>query len=157
MTLIRALALAAVASLAACQPSTSNSASLERSAAGLAQVPLTVTSKGKVHRFTVEVAASEEEQQTGLMNRSVLARDRGMVFPLREPRVASFWMKNTLIPLDIIYVRTDGTIANIAANAVPLSLEPMESEGVVAAVLEINGGQAAELGIGPGDKVEWPH
>lgn len=146
-----------VGALAACQPSTGNSAPLGQSAAGLEQVPLTVTSKGKVHRFTVEVAASEDEQMTGLMNRSALARDRGMIFPFTEPRVASFWMKNTLIPLDIIFVRTDGTIANIAANAVPLSLEPMESEGVVGSVLEINGGQAAELGIGPGDKVEWQH
>lgn len=118
-------------------------------------MPLTVTSKGKVHHFTVEVAATEEQQQTGLMNRSELARDRGMIFPFTQPRIASFWMKNTLIPLDIIFVRTDGTIANIAANAVPLSLEPMGSDGVVGSVLELNGGQAAELGIEPGDKVEW--
>ena len=125
------------------------------SPAGLQHVPLTVTSHGKVHRFVVEVAATGEQQQTGLMNRQTLAADRGMIFPFDEPRQASFWMKNTLIPLDIIFVRTDGTIANVAANAVPLSLEPVYSDGEVGSVLELNGGRAAELGIGPGDKVEW--
>nr|WP_294847512.1 DUF192 domain-containing protein [uncultured Sphingomonas sp.] len=145
-----------VAALAACQPSTGSGAPLGQSAAGLEQVPLTITSNSKVHRFTVEVAASEEQQMTGLMNRPALARDRGMIFPFPQPRIASFWMKNTLIPLDIIFVRTDGTIANVAANAIPLSLEAVSSDGEVGSVLEINGGQAAELGIGPGDKVEWP-
>lgn len=92
----------------------------------------------------------------GLMNRQDMARDRGMVFPFDQPRVASFWMKNTYIPLDIIFIRADGSIANIAADTVPMSLEPVFSEGEVSAVLELNGGQSAELGIGPGDKVEWP-
>jgi len=89
------------------------------------------------------------------MNRSELAPDRGMIFPFDPPRDASFWMKNTLIPLDMIFVRADGSIANIAENTVPLSLEPVNSEGVVGAVLEIPGGRAAELGIKPGDKVAW--
>lgn len=118
-------------------------------------VPLTVASKGKVHRFVVEIAASPQQQQTGLMNRQEMARDRGMIFPLDEVRQASFWMKNTLIPLDIIFVRADGSIANIAANTVPMSLEPVYSDGEVGSVLEINGGLSAELGIGPGDKVSW--
>lgn len=118
-------------------------------------MPLTIASKGKTHRFTVEIAATPQDQQTGLMNRPDMARDRGMIFPFETPRVASFWMKNTYIPLDLIFVRTDGTIANIADNAVPMSLEPIYSDGEVAAVLEINGGQSAELGIGPGDKVSW--
>ena len=89
------------------------------------------------------------------MNRSSLAPDRGMIFPFPAPKVASFWMKNTLIPLDIIFVRTDGTIANIAENTVPLDLNPVTSVEPVGAVLEIPGGRAAELGIGPGAKVEW--
>lgn len=118
-------------------------------------VPLTVASKGKVHRFVVEIAASPQQQQTGLMNRQEMARDRGMIFPLDEVRQASFWMKNTFIPLDIIFVRADGSIANIAANTVPMSLEPVYSDGEVGSVLEINGGLSAELGIGPGDKVSW--
>jgi len=133
----------------------SNAVELGRSAAGLEQVPLTITSGGRTHRFTVEIARTEEEQATGLMNRSELAPDRGMIFPFDPPRDASFWMKNTLIPLDMIFVRADGSIANIAENTVPLSLEPEMSEGPVGAVLEIAGGRSAELGIKPGDKVAW--
>jgi len=91
----------------------------------------------------------------GLMFRNKLAPDRGMIFPFETPRVASFWMRNTLIPLDMIFVRADGSIANIEANTVPYSEEPVTSAGPVAAVLEIPGGRSAELGIKPGDKVEW--
>lgn len=144
-----------MASLAACQPSASNTVELGRSPAGLEQVPLTITSGKQVHRFTVEVARTPQEQAYGLMNRSELAPDRGMIFPMDPPRDAAFWMKNTLIPLDMIFVRPDGSIANIAANTVPLSLEPVPSDGPVKAVLEIAGGRAAELGIEPGDKVAW--
>jgi uncharacterized membrane protein (UPF0127 family) len=129
---------------------------MERSAAGLEQVPLTIrTAAGAQHRFTVEVARTPEEQAQGLMNRPSLAPDRGMIFPHEPPRMASFWMKNTLIPLDIIFVRPDGTIANIAENTVPLSLEPVPSIGPVGAVLELAGGRTAELGIKAGDRVEW--
>ena len=149
------MALALLASLAACQPSASNAVDVSRSPAGLEQVPLTITSGQRIHRFTVEIARTQEEQATGLMDRSQLAPDRGMIFPFDPPRDASFWMKNTLIPLDMIFVRTDGSIANIAANTVPLSLEPVPSEGPVGAVLELAGGRAAELGIKPGDKVAW--
>lgn len=149
------MALGLLASLAACQPSASNAVDVTRSPAGLEQVSLTITSGQRVHRFTVEIARTQEEQATGLMNRSELAPDRGMIFPFDPPRDASFWMKNTLIPLDMIFVRTDGSIANIAANTVPLSLEPVPSEGSVGAVLELAGGRAAELGIKPGDKVAW--
>ncbi len=142
--------------LAACQPSNGSAAALERSPAGLDQVPLTVTgTDGRAHRFTVEVARTPEEQQQGLMNRQSLAPDRGMIFPLEVTRPASFWMKNTLIPLDIIFVRGDGTIANIEANTVPLSLEQVVSAGPVDAVLELAGGRAAELGITAGARVAW--
>ncbi len=149
------MALGIIAALAACQSATSNAVELERSPAGLQQVPLTVTSGGRIHRFTVEVAKTSEEQATGLMNRSSLAPDRGMIFPFTAPQQASFWMKNTLIPLDIIFVRTDGVIANIEANTVPLSLQPVRSVGQVGSVLEIAGGRSAELGIKPGDTVQW--
>jgi len=144
-----------VASLAACQASTSDAVAFERSPAGLEQVPLTISSGGKVHQFQVEVARTSQEQATGLMNRQTLAPDRGMIFPFADPQIASFWMKNTLIPLDMVFVRTDGTIANIEANTVPLSLQPVYSIEPVGAVLELAGGRAAELGIKPGDKVKW--
>ena len=152
----RAIAYASIAALAACQPTTSNSAELARSPAGLEQVALTVASGDKVHRFTVEVAGSAEEQTIGLMNRADLAPDRGMIFPFPTPRDASFWMKNTLIPLDMIFVRADGSVARIEANTAPLSLDPVPAGEPIGAVLELAGGRAAELGITAGAKVEWP-
>lgn len=119
-------------------------------------MPLTVTtSQGQVHRFTVEVARTPEEQAQGLMNRQSLAPDRGMVFPYDYPQPVAFWMKNTLIPLDIIFISPGGRILRIEANTVPLSLEPVGSGEPVEAVLEIAGGRASELGIAAGDKVKW--
>jgi uncharacterized protein len=128
---------------------------LERSAAGLEQTRLTIRSGSKRHPFIVEIARTPEEQVQGLMNRQSLAPDRGMIFPRNPPGDASFWMKNTLIPLDMIFIRADGTIARIAENTVPLSLDPVPSLEPVAAVLEIAGGRSAELGIKAGDKVSW--
>ena len=129
---------------------------LERSAAGLDQVPLTVTTaKGQSHRFTVEVARTMEEQAQGLMNRQSLAPDRGMVFPYEPPQPVAFWMKNTLIPLDIIFIAPGGRILRIEPNTVPLSLEPVGSGEAVEAVLELAGGRSAELGIAAGDRVDW--
>ena len=125
------------------------------SPAGLQQIPLTIQSASGTHRFTVEVARSPEEQSRGLMHRQSLAPDAGMLFLYEVPQPASFWMKNTLIPLDILFIRPDGTIVNIAANTVPLSLEPVPSLEPVSAVLEIAGGRAAELGIKEGDRVKW--
>jgi uncharacterized protein len=129
---------------------------LERSPAGLEQVPLTVTTaKGAKHRFTVEVARTPEEQARGLMERQSLAPDRGMIFPYEQPQPVAFWMKNTLIPLDMIFVAPGGRILRVEANTVPLSLDPVGSGEAVEAVLEIAGGRSAELGIAAGDRVEW--
>ena len=120
------------------------------------EVPLTIRSANGEHRFTVEVAASPQEQNEGLMYRRSLAPDRGMIFPYDPPQSVAFWMKNTLIPLDMIFIRADGTIARIVANTVPLSLETVPGGEPVAAVLEIAGGRSAELGIREGDRVSWP-
>jgi uncharacterized membrane protein (UPF0127 family) len=122
---------------------------------GLREVPLTIRSASGEHRFTVEVAESAQEQNDGLMYRRSLAPDRGMIFPYDPPQSVAFWMKNTLIPLDMIFIRKDGTIARIVANTVPLSLEPVPGGEPVAAVLELAGGRAAQLGISEGDRVTW--
>jgi uncharacterized membrane protein (UPF0127 family) len=144
--------------VAACAPSSPPPSLLaERSAAGLEQMTLDIRSGAKVHRFIVEAARSPQEQETGLMNRPTLAPDRGMIFPYDPPQPVAFWMKDTLIPLDMIFIRADGSIAQIAANTVPLSLEPVPSAEPIAAVLEIAGGRSAELGISAGDRVDWPH
>jgi uncharacterized membrane protein (UPF0127 family) len=89
------------------------------------------------------------------MNRNELAPDAGMLFPFDPPRPASFWMRNTLIPLDMIFIRPDGTIARVAANTVPMSETPVAVTEPVTAVLEIGGGRAAQLGLSEGDRVSW--
>lgn len=89
------------------------------------------------------------------MFRKVVPHGTGMIFPMAPPRPAGFWMKNTLVPLDMLFIRADGTIARIAANTVPLSLDTVESGEPVAAVLEIAGGAAAAQGIAEGDRVHW--
>lgn len=133
------------------------SSSAQRSArSGLELVPLEIRSGDRTHRFQVEVARSEEEQRQGLMFRESLDPDEGMLFPFPQPRPAHFWMKNTLIPLDMIFVRADGSIARIAVNTVPHSLDLVGVDEPVAAVLEIAGGRSVELGIGEADRVSWP-
>lgn len=126
-----------------------------QSAAGLERVTLCITSANKTHAFTVEVARTSMQQAKGLMFRTELPDNAGMIFPFPEPRVASFWMKNTVIPLDIIFVRDNGKIESIAANTVPYSTAPVASGEPVTAVLELRGGLAAEMGIAAGDKVIW--
>jgi uncharacterized membrane protein (UPF0127 family) len=121
----------------------------------LQQVPLTIHSVTGDHPFTVEVAATPAEQQRGLMFRRTLDGDRGMIFPYDPPQDVAFWMKNTLIPLDMVFISADGRIARVT-TAVPLSLDPVPGGEPIAAVLEIRGGRAAELGIRPGDHVDWP-
>ncbi len=122
---------------------------------GLEVIPVTVRSDDGVHRFRAEVAASPEAQNRGLMFRTELGPDEGMIFPSDPPQARSFWMKNTPLPLDIIFVGTDGRILNIAAMTTPYSLDSVVSAGVASAVLELNGGRAEELGIEAGDQVEW--
>lgn len=122
---------------------------------GLAVIPLTVTHAGKPHAFRVELAQTRAEQAKGLMFRTEMGADEGMIFPMDPPRDAAFWMKNTVMPLDIIFIGTDHRILNIAANTVPYSEAPVPSAGPVSGVLELNAGRAAQLGLAPGDKVEW--
>ncbi|WP_293883525.1 DUF192 domain-containing protein [Sphingomonas sp.] len=126
-------------------------------ATAAATVPLTIRSAKGAHRFNVEVASTVAEQARGLMFRPHIDPDGGMIFPMKPPRYASFWMKNTVSSLDLLFIRPDGTIARIAADAVPYSLDPIESGEPIAAVLELAGGRAAQLGIAEDDKVVWTH
>ena len=114
---------------------------------------VTIASASGKHRFQVELAVTPEQMAQGLMFRRQLAADAGMLFDYGRNQPASFWMKNTLIPLDMLFIKSDGTIAAIHERAVPQSLEPIASPVPVRAVLELNGGTAARLGIKPGDRV----
>jgi len=150
---VTALALALTLTVA-CAPATSSEAASRPAASKARLVPLEiVTAKGTLH-YRVEVARTAQEQERGLMYRTGLPVDGGMIFPMKPSRWATFWMKNTLIPLDIIFIREDGHIARIV-NAVPESLDLLESGEPVAAVFEIAGGAAAKAGIEPGDIVRW--
>ena len=116
--------------------------------------PLSIeTADGQSHAFTVEVARTAEQQEQGLMFRKQLAPDAGMIFPSESERPVVFWMKNTLIPLDMLFIAADGKVSRIAERTVPLSETPISSIEEVRAVLEVNGGTAARLGIKPGDVV----
>lgn len=159
---MRAIGLAFAALCMACSPQgqAETAAAAPQAAAvhpvsGLEVIPLTVTSGGKRHAFRVEVAATGPQQSRGLMFRTELPPNEGMIFPYQSPQILGFWMKNTPLPLDIIFIDEDGRIINIAAETTPYSLDSVYSERPAMAVLEIVGGRAAELGIKPGDKVAW--
>ena len=122
---------------------------------GLQVIPLTVTSLGKTHTFRVEVARSDEEQARGLMFRTAMGPDEGMLFPYDPPRVLSFWMRNTVLSLDLVFIGPDRRVINVAANAVPYSEASILSEAPAIATLELNAGRARELGIVAGARVDW--
>lgn len=115
--------------------------------------PLVILSGEARHEFEVELADDPEERRIGMMGRASLARDAGMLFDMGTPQEPAFWMKDTLIPLDLLFIHEDGTIIAIARQAVPGSLRRLGPGMPVTAVLEINGGQAEELAIAPGDTV----
>lgn len=137
------------------QARSSEAAASAHPISGLKVIPLTVSSDGKAHRFAVELADTPEAQQKGLMFRTELGPDEGMIFPSEPPAPRSFWMKNTPLPLDIIFIGADRHILNIAAETPPYTLDSVTSNGITSGVLELRGGRAAELGIKPGDRVEW--
>jgi len=117
---------------------------------------LTIVSSTGPHRFTVEIAESPAQMEQGLMFRRTMAPDAGMLFDYKAPTLATMWMRNTLIPLDMLFVDAQGRIVNIRERAVPQSLDVIAAASPVRAVIELNGGTAARLGIAPGDQVRHP-
>lgn len=107
------------------------------------------------HVIDAEIADTDEERRTGLMFREEMDEDAGMLFDFDDSRTVTMWMKNTLIPLDMLFIEEDGTILTIARNTKPLSLDVIPSGGPVRYVLELNGGTAKRLGVEPGDRVEY--
>ena len=116
--------------------------------------PLTIVSGSARHAFQVEVARNDADRAQGLMYRRNLAPDRGMLFDFGRVQPISMWMQNTYIPLDMLFIRPDGTIARVAENAEPLSTRTIPSGEPVLAVLEVPGGTAARLKLKPGDRIE---
>lgn len=127
------------------------------SARAMTVSPLTIeTTDGRSLSFSVEMAQTPEELTRGLMERARLPADSGMLFDFGADRTVAMWMKNTLIPLDMIFIDATGKIAGIAQRTVPLSLEIIPSPGPVRAVLEVNGGVSDRLHIKAGDRVVHP-
>lgn len=124
-------------------------------AAPQAEEVVVETAKGE-RKFAVEVVREEKDRNRGLMFRHELAEGSGMLFDYDPPQQISFWMKNTFLSLDIVFIGVDGRILNIAEKTTPLSLERLPADGKARGVLEINGGLSAKLGIKPGDRVRHP-
>jgi uncharacterized protein len=122
-------------------------------AQSLPQTPLTIESDGALHQFSVELADTPDEQAIGLMHRNFLPSDQGMLFDYKAPHRPRFWMRNTFIALDMLFVRSNGEIAYIAENTVPHSERTVGPRQSVQAVLEVPAGTVARLGIKTGDKV----
>jgi uncharacterized membrane protein (UPF0127 family) len=146
---IRALAASLIALASACA-----SRAPDPAAAPAARV-VVETRAGARHVVTVELARTGAEQARGLMHRTALATDAGMLFLFDETSQHDFWMKNTLIPLDMIFVSEDGRVNGIVARAVPGDLTPRSAGGPCRYVLEVNGGWAEAHGVGPGDRVRF--
>lgn len=121
---------------------------------GLEVIDVTVTTDDGEHVFRTEVAATDEQKARGMMFRSEMAPDTAMLFPYEAPRELGFWMRNTFVPLDIIFIAEDGTIINIE-DGIPYNEESVFSEAPAVAVLELLGGTSEELGIAAGDTVSW--
>jgi uncharacterized membrane protein (UPF0127 family) len=117
---------------------------------------LEIATKSGVRMFEVEIAKTDKERETGLMYRKELADGRGMLFDFTPEQEVSMWMKNTILSLDMIFIRADGRILRIAENTEPQSLRIISSGGPAKAVLEVIAGTAKKYGIAPGDRVAHP-
>ena len=118
--------------------------------------PLQIVTASGTHEFQVEIAADDASRERGLMNRRYMPADRGMLFEFEREAPVSFWMKNTYIPLDMIFISRAGMVTNVVADAEPLSERIIPSGPPCAAVLELNGGAAAAIGLKVGDRVRHP-
>jgi len=148
-----ALYLAAAALAAACANTPTPTPDAFRT---LPQAEIEVATAVGTHRFRVWIAADDRSRTRGLMFVREMPADRGMLFIFQVPQPAAFWMKDTYLPLDLIFIDPLGRVLNIARDARPFSLAPIESDGPVIAVLELSAGTAARIGLAPGDRVEVP-
>ena len=122
----------------------------------LDQAQVTVSTSSGEHEFTVWIAADERSREQGLMYIRELPPDRGMLFLFERPQPVAFWMKDTYVSLDLVFIDPAGRVLNVAADAKPLSLMPIQSRGDALAVLELLAGTARKIGLQPGDRVDIP-
>lgn len=151
--------LACLAAVSAPSATLFATAHAEAPAAAVEQAPtepLAILAKDGRRAFQVEVMRNDAQRAKGLMYRRSMAADHGMLFDFERPLPVNMWMKNTYIPLDMVFIRSDGSIARIAADTEPLSTRIVASGEPVLAVLELNAGTAAKLGIRAGDRIEHP-
>ena len=125
-----------------------------KKAQSLPESPLVIVSNGASHRFTVELADDDAERGTGLMHRGSMAADHGMIFDFQTPRRVAFWMRNTFIPLDMLFLKSDGEIVHIIENVAPHSEDTVGPDRPVRGVLELNAGIVKKLGLKVGDVVQ---
>ena len=118
--------------------------------------PLTIVTSEGSHEFLVDEAKTDAQQSRGMMFRETMGEDTGMIFEFAEPKIATIWMKNTSIPLDILFVRSNGKILKIEHSHKPYTLRSTSSEAVIAGVVELKGGESKRRGIRPGDTVKHP-
>lgn len=146
--------IASATLIAAC--ANSSAARGENPFPALPQAEIEAVTASGTHRFTVWIAADDRSRQRGLMFVRELPGDRGMLFLFEHPQEAAFWMKDTYLSLDLVFIEPAGTVVNIASDARPFSLEPIPSNGPVIAVLEVPAGTARRIGLAPGDRVRLP-
>ena len=144
---------ACAALVAACA---STSAKTHEFFSSLQQDKVRVTTASGVHEFRVWIAADDRSRERGLMHVRALPPDRGMLFVFEQPQPLAFWMKNTYLSLDLIFIDPAGRVLNVAADTRPLSLDPIPSDGEAIAVLEVLGGTARSIGLQSGDRLTLP-
>ena len=149
MRLLSALSLIALFAFSSLAP-----ASAQGQGGGSALEPLQITTASGRHDFSIEVMRTDEERAKGLMYRRYMAADRGMLFDFKTEQTVNMWMKNTYIPLDMIFISRNGTVTHVAADTEPLSERIISSHGPAFAVLEVNAGIAAKIGLKIGDRVQ---
>jgi uncharacterized membrane protein (UPF0127 family) len=125
-------------------------------AEALSKATLTLETASGPHQFNVEVAATPQERELGLMLRPSLPENSGMLFLYETPQPIAMWMKNTIVPLDMIFIDSWGKVHRIETNTEPFSLDPISSDGDVIGILEVNAGVAEKIGLKTGDKVIYP-
>jgi uncharacterized membrane protein (UPF0127 family) len=127
---------------------------IEADAAAMKKDELVIVTASGQHKITIEIAETEQQKALGLMFRDTLGRRAGMLFPYRQPQELTMWMRNTYIPLDMVFIRKDGTVHRIEESTEPFSEAVIASKGDVVAVLELAGGVAREIGLKAGDKIQ---